>query len=779
MKFSPGQANPRAEDHRLLTGRGRFTDDVSLPGQAYAAMVRSPYPHANITGIDTEAALAIPGVLAILGGRDWRADGLGELKFPGHFLKQPLLRPDGEAFFNRTRPGMPVDRVRFAGEIVAVVVAEEPAIAVEAAELVEVDYDPLPANASTAAANAPATPLVWEDFPRNEIFKYLAGDADRAASAIDSAPHVVRQRLVVNRIHANPMEPRSFNGDYDAEKDHYTIYGGVHRPFATRDQFASEVFHIENNKLDVVPGDMGGSFGLRGSVPLEMPIVAWASRKVGRPVKWTGTRSEMLTSDDHARDVITDAEIAFGDDGRILALRARNIMNVGAYMSYYGAAPGIHNIGSIAGPYDIPAMHVEVTGVWTNTNPTAPYRGSGRPEAAYVVERMIDLAAAELDMDPAEVRRRNLIANDAFPYKTALTFTYDCGEFDQVLAKALAAADYVGFAARRAEAEARGMLRGIGVAMSIEVATAPGVEHVGLKFARDGGVTVLAGSTNHGQGHETVYTQYVVDRLGIDPSLISVIESDTREMAAGSGTGGSRSAAFGAGAVLDAIDRCVRKGRPIAAQLLQAAEEEVTFGEGEYRVGSSGRRVPFADVARATFDPAMLPEGVEPGMDETGMIELTQPNFPNGCQVCEVEIDPEFGTVEIVAHTVCDDVGFMINPLIVKGQLQGGVVQGIGQAIMEDMIFDADAQILTGSFMDYAMPRASDVGPIRTLSHPVPTATNPAGVKGVGESGTVGGLPAVMNAIANALGPLGIRHIEMPATPEKVWRAIREARRAA
>ncbi len=776
MKFSPGQGVPRTEDDRFLTGKGQFADDVTLPGQAYAAMVRSPYPHALINGIETSAALAEPGVLAVLTGRDWAGDGMGGLVGKGHLLPHPLTRPDGSDLVNPPRPALPLDKVRHIGEAVAIVVAESPQIAADAAELVEVDFDPLPANADPLAARSEGAPLVWDDYPRNEAFVFSVGDGAATDAAIEAAPNVLRQRLVVNRVYANPMEPRSFNGHYDAERDHYTVFGGVQRAFATRDMFAEHIFHVPKERFDVVPADLGGSFGVKATVPVEMPMVVWASKRVGRPVKWTGSRSEMLIADDHGRDLVTDAEIAFDDAGRILALRARNVNNIGAYLSLFGAVGATNNLGSMAGTYAIPAMHAEVVGVWTNTSPLAPYRGAGRPEAAYVVERMLDLAAAKIGLDPVEMRRRNLIPNDAFPFKTALTFTYDCGEFDRVLEKAVTAADYAGFPARRAESQARGKLRGIGVAMGIEVAANPGTEHVELKFAADGSVTVLAGSTNHGQGHGTFYTQYVVDALGLEPSAVAVVESDTRLMAQGSGTGGSRSAAYGSGAILLAIEKCIEAGRPIAAHLLQAAETELTFAEGVYHVANSGQKVSFLEVARAAFRPESLPEGRSPGLHEIGKLQITQPCFPNGCQVSEIEIDPDFGTVEILAHTVCDDVGFELNPMIVRGQIQGGVVQGIGQAILEDMVFDEEAQVLTGSFMDYAMPRASDLCAIRVLSHPVPTAANPTGVKGVGESGTVVSLPAVMNAIANALAPLGIDHLDMPATPHRVWRAIRDAR---
>ncbi|AJE46810.1 xanthine dehydrogenase family protein molybdopterin-binding subunit [Celeribacter indicus] len=779
MKFSPGNPVARREDDRLLTGRGRYAGDVRLPGQAHAAVVRSDYGHARILSVDPSAALEMPGVLAVLTAREMAEDGIGGMRFRGHLLSGPLCDRAGREFVNPPRMPLASERVRYVGEPVAVVVADTPARAVDAAEAVLVECDELPAVADIAAAIAEGAPLVRDDCPGNEVFLYRAGDAEATERAFATAPHRLSRRLTVNRVHANPMEPRSFTGDYDAARDHFTVHAGVHRPFECRNALADHVFGIPRERVDVVPGDIGGSFGLKGSIPPEVALVAWASKRVGRPVTWTATRSEMLTADDHGRDMIADAEIAFDDEGRLLAFRTRNINNIGAYMSTNGAAPATNNLGSLAGTYTIPHMAVEVSGVWTNTTPTSPYRGSGRPEAAYAIERMIDLAARELGMDPVEIRRRNLIPNDAFPYDTPLEFVYDCGEFDKVLEKAVAAADYAGFPSRRAEAAARGRLRGIGVAMAIEIATRPGTEYVSLRFAADGGVTVLAGTTNHGQGHETLFAQYLSDRLGIDPARVRVVESDTREVAAGNGTGGSRSAAFGAGAIMDGIDKSIAAGRPIAAHLLQAAEAEIGFDDGVYRVGGAGRGVSFLEVAKASFDEDMRPAGLAQGLQADGVLRLDAPNFPNGCQVCEVEIDPDTGVVEIVAHTVCDDVGFELNPQIVKGQIQGGVLQGLGQVLMENMVFSEEGQNMTGSFMDYAMPRATDsVSPV-VLSHPVPTTTNPAGVKGVGESGRVGALPAAMNAIADALAPLGIDHIDMPATPGRVWEAIRAARGAA
>ncbi|MEZ5649937.1 MAG: xanthine dehydrogenase family protein molybdopterin-binding subunit [Burkholderiaceae bacterium] len=772
IEFSPGQPAPRTEDKRFVTGTGRFADDVVLAGQAYAVMVRSPYPHARIGTIDSAAAREMPGVLAVLTGQDWAGDGLGGLTGPGHMLPTPPLRTDGVPFVNPPRPGLPLSRVLFAGEAVAVVVGETLIEALDAAELIDVAYEELEAAVTIAAALEPRAPNIRDDAPGNVYFRQCWGDEAATAAAFDGAPHVISQRIVISRVYANTMEPRSFNAFWDPQRDHCTIWGGVHRAFGTRDMLTRDVFGIGPEQMDVVPGDLGGSFGLRGGVPVEMALVAWASRRTRRPVKWTATRSELLLADDHGRDMIADAELAFDDQGRIHAFRTHNLNNIGAHVSYYGLAPATNNIGGHVGPYTIPVAFVDVTGVCTNTTSNTPYRGSGRPEATTVIERMVDLAAARIGLDPAEMRRRNLIPKDAFPYKTALTFTYDCGEFESVLDKVMFAMDYQGFPARRAGTEARGKLRGLGVAFAIESAGAPGVEIADLVFSEDGTVTILAGTTNHGQGHETILTQYVCGRLGIEPAAVRVIESDTRVVRMGYGTGGSRSAAFVSGAILNAIANVVDAGLPIAAHLLNTPPGDIVFSDQVFRDDKTGRSIAFSEVARAAFDTAALPPGRGPGLGAEGMVRLESRNFPNGCQICEVEIDPQTGVVEVVAHGICDDVGFEINPALVKGQLHGGAAQGLGQGLLEYIAFDAGGQLQTGSFMDYAMPRATDLPFFTVSSHPVPTATNPTGVKGVGESGSVGALPALMNAVNDALARAGVPHLDMPATPFRVWSAL-------
>jgi aerobic carbon-monoxide dehydrogenase large subunit len=599
------------------------------------------------------------------------------------------------------------------------------------------------------------------------IFVREFGDRTATEAAFAAAPHVVNARLVNTRVHANPLEPRAINALHDPATDRFTIWGGTQHAFLLRDILAEHVFRIPADRIDIVAGDLGGSFGLKDSIPVEMALMPWAARRLGRPVKWTATRSEMIVADNHGRDLVSDAALAFDAEGRILAVRTDNLNNHGAYIELFGMAPALVNIGGLVGPYTIPAAHAKVTGVLSHSSPLAPYRGAGRPEATYVIERLIDLAAAEIGLEPLEMRRRNLIPVGALPYKTALTFTYDCGDFATVLAKAAAGADYDGFAARRAASAAKGRLRGIGVAMCIETAGGAGREYVELKVAPSGRLMVLAGSNNHGQGHETVLIQQVSTALGFAPNEIDVIESDTRVVRKGEGTGGSGSAAFNAAAAKLAIEGCITAGMPIAARLLQAEAQAVSFADGAYAIASTGRSVRFVEVARASLDPGTTP------IAAMGEAVLEGPSFPNGCQISEVEIDPATGVLTLLSHTVCDDVGFELNPMLVRGQLMGGIAQGAGQAVMEHLVIDAMGQVLTGSFMDYAMPRATDLPRMTILSHPVPTATNPLGIKGVGESGTVGSLAAVMNAVNNALVSAGAAPIDMPATPARIWSALR------
>ena len=775
LKYAVGQPVPRTEDPRLLRGHGLYVDDNNMINQAYAVMVRSPHAHAEIKSIDASAALAMPGVIAVLTGADYEADGLGYITGAS-----PLKRRDGSPMFRPPRPAITKDRARHVGQIVAMVVAESVNTAKDAAEAVEVDYAPLPANVDTAKATAQGTPAIWDECPDNECFFRELGDKDGADAAIKSAAHVFRQRFVINRIHANTMEPRGALAYYDDGEGHYTIHTGVQRPYAWRTTLTKNLFKIPENKLRLITGDMGGSFGMKGALYPEIPLTAWASKRIGRPVKWRCDRSEGFMADDHARDNVSDVELALDKDGKFLALRVRTSAAVGAYLSLMGFGPPTNNLGGLAGVYTFQAIHVAVSAVFTNTSPLSPYRGAGRPEASYILERIIDIAARGLDIDPAELRRRNFVPPTAMPYKTALTFTYDCGEFETVFDKTLAKADYAGFADRRRQSEADGKLRGVGISYTIEQAAGPSTETAELRFDPSGTAIILAGSTPHGQGHATIYKQLVCEKLGLAPEDIRVIEGDTDKVSFGTGTGGSRTAAIGTSAVLMATEKVIAKARKIAAHFLEASEQDITLEDGTFTIAGTDRSVPFKTVASAAFAPDKLPPGLEPGLFELATFNATKANFPNGCHICEVEITPETGEVAIQRYSVIDDCGIELNPLLVKGQVHGGIVQGAGQALMENIVYEeGSGQILTGSFMDYAMPRAADFCAFDVSAYPVPTKTNPLGVKGVGEAGTVGALAAVMNAINDALAPLGITHLEMPATPARVWRAIQTAKSAA
>ncbi|MEE2761096.1 MAG: xanthine dehydrogenase family protein molybdopterin-binding subunit [Pseudomonadota bacterium] len=771
MRFAVGQPVPRTEDPRLLTGKGQYTDDFSLPFQAYCHIVRSPHAHALIKGINRSGAETMPGVLAVLTGADYAADGLGEITGGS-----PRKRRDGSVMYRPPRPALTEDGVRHVGQAVALVIADTLAQAKDASEALVIDYEELPFNIDTEAGNKPGVPTIWEDSPDNESFYFDAGDADATEAAIVSAAHVARQKFVINRVTANTMEPRGALGHYQAGEDRYTIYVGHQRPYAWRTNLASNVFQINENQITLVTGDVGGSFGMKGAIYPEVILMAWASKCVGRPVKWICERSEGLMADDHARDNITEAELALDEDGRFQALRVTTNANLGAYVSFLGAGPPTGNTGGLAGVYTTPAINVRVAGVLTNTSPLSPYRGAGRPEASYVLERMIHVAARELGMDPAELRRRNFIAPNAMPYKTPLTFTYDCGEFEALMEKCIDNSDYHGFAARRDEAVSRGRLRGIGLACTIEQAAGPQTETAEIRFDPSGTVTLLVGTTPHGQGHETIYKQLVCERLGLVPQDIRVVEGDTDKVAFGTGTGGSRSATIGTSAVFEAVGKVVEKARVLAAHMLEAAEADIEFEEGEFKVSGTDKTIGFTEVAKTSFQSARLPDGMEPGLYEIATYDPRKANFPNGCHVCEVEVEPETGATEIVRYTVVDDVGYELNPLLVQGQIMGGVAQGAGQILMENIVYDPDSgQLVSGSFLDYAMPRAADLCAIEIEGWPVPTETNPLGVKGAGECGTVGAMPAVMNAINDALLQAGVIHIDMPATPERVWRAIRDA----
>ncbi len=625
---------------------------------------------------------------------------------------------------------------------------------------------------STPDAAAPGAPRVFDDCKDNICFVHVDGDKAATDAAFGRADHVVRQRLVVNRVTAATMEPRGAIGDYNATDGRYTVYTTLQRAHPFRAELAGLVLKVPESKVRVVAGDIGGSFGMKSPIYNEVALVLLASKLTGRPVKWTSTRSEAFLSDAQGRDNVTEAELALDKNGIFLGLRVKTVAAVGAYLQM--AMPAfVQNFGSLAGVYRTPAIHVEGTAVFTNTNPMRPYRGNGRPEAAYVIERMVDLAADELGIDPAELRRRNNIPPDAMPFKTALTFTYDSGEFDKNMDMALALADVAGFAARRANSRKRGKLRGLGMSNTIERAGAPSFEGAEIRFDRSGAATLFSGSITQGQGHETVFKQLVCDRLGLDPAETQYLQGDTDQVFFGEGTGGSRSATLAGSAFHVATEKIVVKAKAIAAHMLKVAAEDVNFADGMFSSPKTNQTVTIKDVAKQAAQPAKLPKGMEGGLISTAVYNAETENFPNGCHVCELEIDPETGTVEIVRYSVVDDVGTVLNPMLLHGQIVGGIAQGAGQILMEDIRFDDSGQLLTGSFMDYAMPRASDLPAVAVESNPVPTKTNPLGVKGAGEAGCVGALPAVANALVDALSGVGVRHIDMPATPERIWRALR------
>ncbi|PYN25566.1 MAG: carbon monoxide dehydrogenase [Candidatus Rokuibacteriota bacterium] len=775
-KFAIGQSVRRVEDPRLLRGFGRYSDDVSLPHQAYAVVVRSPHAHAVIRSIDTSAARQASGVLAVLTGADLAADGLSNLP-----TDKTRKRRDGSAAFATPRPALVRDRARHVGDPVALVVAATTEQAVDAAELVAVDYEPLPAVAATADAARPGAPPVWAEAPDNVAFVWEAGNKDAVARAFASAAHVTHLDFVVSRVAAAPLEPRGAVGEWDRRTGRYTLHTGIQAPHGLRTLLADQVFRVPQSHLRVVTGEVGGSFGMKSGVYPEPVLVLWAAKRLGRPVKWTSDRREGFVTDEHGRDNVSTAELALDANGKFLALRVAITLNVGAYLTPRSAGPGTNNVGGVAGVYTTPAIHLQTTGVFSNTTPTGPYRGAGRPEATYAIERVIDVAALELKIDPVELRRRNLIPTAAMPFKTGLVFTYDCGDFGRGMDMALDLADRPGFEKRRAEARQRGKLRGLGIANPVEVAggpyTAMNPDTAELRVNADGSVSLFTGSTSMGQGNETAFVQIVSDRLGVPPERIQVFWGDSDALGAGRGNGGSGALTVGGSAVTRATEKIIERGRRIAARLLEAAPEDVIHRDGKFTVTGTDRGVTFANVARAAYVPRQLPPGMEPGFSEEAAFTPPAVTFPNGSQICEVEIDEETGVVRIVRHSVVDDVGRMVNPMLVKGQIHGGVVQGLGQGLFEELTYDpSTAQLLAGSFMDYVMPRADDVPGFDVDSHEVPTQVNPLGAKGVGEAGTVGALPALLNAVNDALAPLGVRHLDMPVTSERVWRAIRDAR---
>lgn len=770
-KFGIGQPVRRVEDQRFLTGTGRYVDDINLPHQARAALVLSPHAHARVKKVDVSKALKAPGVLCVLTGADVTAEKFGGL--PPQFMPEDMGGPKGYRTF---RPILATEKVRFVGDRVALVVAETEAQARDAAELVEVDYEPLPAVVSAEEAAKDGAPKVWDDAPNNIAFPLMIGNKEATDAAFTGAKHVVSLRLENNRLSANALEPRGAIGDYHAGDDAYTLYTSTQNPHGVRTVIAQAVFKIPETKIRVIAHDVGGGFGMKGDTYPEEALVLWASRRCRRPVKWIPTRSESLQNDDHGRDQVVYGELALDANGKILALRARAVNGVGACVTGAAVVPVLYALKLAPNAYRIPAIHVAARAVFTNTSPTAPYRGAGRPEAVYLAERLLDQAAVELGIDPVEIRRRNLIPPDAMPYANGTGFVYDSGEFVKAMERGVELADWKGFESRRKASEAKGRRRGRAITYYIEDC---GVfnDRMELRFDPSGHLTIVAGTFSHGQGHETAFAQMVTEWLGVPFESIRFVQGDTNHVSFGRGTYASRSVMIGGGALKAAADAIIEKAKPLAAHLMEAAAGDIEFKDGQFHIKGTDRSTPLTDVAKAFYRPVGLPTHFGIGLEASGSAATDPPNFPNGCHICEVEVDPDTGAVAIDRYTVVDDVGVVINPLICEGQVQGGLAQGIGQALLERVVYDAESgQLLSGTFTDYGMPRSDDVPATEMDFHNVPCKTNPLGVKSIGEAGSVGAPPTVINAVLDALRPLGVKHIDMPATPRCVWEAIRAAR---
>ena len=773
----------RKEDRRFLTGRGRYVDDINRPGQAYAWFVRSPHAHARIKGIDAARAASSPGVLAVLTGADCAADGLGGL--PCGWL---VTGKGGKAMAEPPHPVLAQGKVRHVGDPVAVVIAEGRARARDAAELVEVDYEPLAAVVDAVDALAAKRPQVHDEAPGNLCYDWEFGDQAAVAAGFAKAERVVSLDLVNQRLVANAIEPRAAVGAYDAGEDRYTLYTTSQNPHVIRLLMCSAVLHLPETKVRVVSPDVGGGFGSKIYHYAEEAVVTWAARKVGRPVKWTAERSESFLSDAQGRDHATHVELALDAGAKFLAMRVSTTANVGAYLSTFGSAiPTYFYAPLLAGVYTTPAVYCEVKAVFTNTVPVDAYRGAGRPEACYLIERIVDVAARECGLDAAEIRRRNFIPESAQPYQTPVAMVYDGGNYAKNMADCLKAADAGGFAARRKDAKARGKLRGFGLACYIEACGAAPSAIAGALGARaglyematvrvnpTGSVTVITGTHSHGQSHETTFAQLVSERLSLPLEAIEVVHGDTDRIPFGMGTYGSRSLAVGGSALVKSLDKVVDKGKRIAGHILEAAADDIEFANGRFTVSGTDRSLAFAEIAGAAYVPHNYPLAeLEPGLEETSYFDPPNFTFPSGCYVCEVEVDPDTGTVSIERFTAVDDFGVVINPNVVEGQVHGGLVQGIGQALYEGCRYDPEnGQLITGSYMDYCMPKASDVPPFAVSTNVTLSPTNPMGVRGCGEAGAIGAPPAVINAVVDALSDYGVTHIDMPATPQRVWRTI-------
>ncbi|MBX6742023.1 MAG: xanthine dehydrogenase family protein molybdopterin-binding subunit [Acetobacteraceae bacterium] len=775
-KFGLSQPMRRIEDPRLLKGGGRYTDDIALPGVAHGVLLRSPHAAARILSIDTAPAMAVPGVLAVITAKEWREEGLGEIP-----CVIPLKNSDGTSRAETPRGALAEGRVRHVGDPVAFIIAETPEAARDGAEAVMVDYEILPSATDLATAHEPGAPLVWDNIPNNICFDWEAGDKAKTESLFAQAAHVTRLRIVNNRVVVSSMEPRAATAEYDKATGKFTLYCGTQGSWLVKDLLADSVFKLPKDKFRVVTPDVGGGFGMKLYLYAEYALVCMAARRLGRPVKWTSGRTEAFLSDTQGRDNITDAELALDKDGRFLALRTRNYANMGAYLNTFAPMiPTAAGTKVLASVYGFQAIHARVLGVLTNTVPVDAYRGAGRPESNYVVERLIDAAARELGIDRVDLRKRNMVPQSAMPYVTAIGQRYDSGDFATVLDNALRKADWAGFPARRAESARRGKRRGIGLSYYLEATGGGPTERAEVRFAPDGMVDVLVGTQSTGQGHETAYAMLTSHELGIPIEKIRIIQGDSDEIPTGGGTGGARSLYSEGQAILATTATVIEKGKQAASEYLEAAVADIEFtpAGGRFSVVGTDRGVDILSLAKiqreraARGEPATL-------LDAAEVAEIKSHTFPNGCHIAEVEIDPDTGHIEVARYIVVDDVGHAINPLIVRGQVQGGVAQGIGQAMLERTAYDKESgQLLSASFMDYALPRATDLPDIEVELIEIPCETNPLGVKGAGEAGAVGSPPALMNAVIHALADDGVKNVDMPATPETVWKALHPAKAA-
>ena len=772
MKFGIGQPVPRTEDPVLVRGAGCYTDDLKLAGEAYAVMVRSRFAHGIIKRIDTTAARAMPGVLGAYTGADLAE--YGTLK-----CIVPFKNRDGTPMRMPPRPALPTDKVRFVGDPVAFVVAETPLQAKDAAEAVEIDIDPLPAVTTPKAAAAPDAPLLHEEAPGNIALDYHYGDADAVAAAFAKAAHITRVKLINSRVVVNAMEPRAALATYDAASGRYTLHLPTQGVFGMRGNIA-EILKVEPKQVRILTGHVGGSFGMKAAPFPEYVCVLHAARMLGRPVKWTDERSGSFVSDSHGRDHDVSAELALDADGSFLAVRLTSLANFGAFLSQVAPMPSTLNaVRNVQSLYRTPLLEVSTKCVFTNTTHVSAYRGAGRPEGNYYMERLIDVAADEMEIDRIELRRRNQIKPRELPRKMASGSMYDSGDFPAVLKHALDVAEVKEFPRRKRESRKRGKLRGLGIGSYLECTAPPSKEMGGIRFEQDGTVTIITGTLDYGQGHAAPFAQVLSEKLGIPFERIRLIQGDSDELLAGGGTGGSKSIMHSGTAIVEAAGKVIAQGKQIASHVLEAAVSDIEFAQGRFVIAGTDRSVGIMELAEKLRSGINLPEGTPSTLDVRHVSEGPgAATFPNGCHICEVELDPETGIIEVVKYASVNDFGTVINPTIVEGQLHGGVIQGIGQAVMEMTAYDDDGQLLTGSFMDYALPRAADSPQVLVVHHPVPATTNLLGVKGCGEAGCAGSLTSVMNAIVDALSEFGIRHLDMPATPYRVWRAIQEARTA-